>query len=427
MRRRIGRSAAGAAALACAGVVAAAAAPEAGARSIVVRSAAQFASAVDALRSSGGTIVVAPGRYRTFVVGPRSSRPLRVVGKTGARAERVLLDRTQRVTIERLTIAPRSGPAWLTVSSSAHVVLDRLLVTARGTRYSASVELPGSRDVTIRRSRFNHCGDRSVAWAFCLLPRVGSSRVVVEDSVFHDCLGCDFIHGRFDSDLTIRRNRFDRALPCRIAPVRCGHQDLIELFTGRGLRVEANRFGVYSRGGAQLYISNGVDDVEVTNNVFLGRDARAPGHRPLRAIVVGTRVSKRVPLNVRIVNNTILSGRPSSVNAGSIKSTDHYSRVPRSQRPLIANNVVKLLAPSHAICRSARATVRNVILSGRPCSASDRVGDPRLDAEGRPTADSALVIDRASPLYAPRTDVLGRPRGRGRSGPDIGAYEYVPR
>jgi hypothetical protein len=52
--------------------------------------------------------------------------------------------------------------------------------------------------------------------------------------------------------LTIRGNRFERALPCAIGRIRCGHQDLIELFGRRRLRVEDNYFGVYEVGGAQL-------------------------------------------------------------------------------------------------------------------------------------------------------------------------------
>ena len=61
-----------------------------------------------------------------------------------------------------------------------------------------------------------------------------------------------------------------RALPCAIGRVRCGHQDLIELFAGRWLRFEANRFGIYRMGGAQLYLTSAVDHVRITNNVFVG-------------------------------------------------------------------------------------------------------------------------------------------------------------
>ncbi len=401
--------------------------PVAAARTIAVANEAQFAAAVGALRSSGGTIVLAPRAYRTLAVGPRSSRPLRIVGRSGARAQTVLLDHTQRVSVGKLKIAPRTGPAWLTVRDSVHVTLHDLVVTARGTAHSASLELPGSRHVTIRKSRFKHCGDRSLAWAHCLLPRRGSSHVLVEDNRFHDCLGCDFIHGRFRAYVTIRRNRFDRALPCRIGRYRCAHQDLIELFEGRWLRVEANRFGVYSRGGAQVYIGNRVDHARVVNNLFLAKDPLAPGHRPIRAITVGTQSSRRVLRDTRIVNNTILSGIATRRNAGSIKASHRYAAVPRRNRPTIANNVIKLLAPGDRICRSKRRSVRNVILHGKPCSRSDRVGDAHLDARARPTAESALLIDRASRFYAPRTDMTGRVRTAGSSLPDIGAYEYVSR
>ena len=50
--------------------------------------------------------------------------------------------------------------------------------------------------------------------------------------------------------VVIRGNHFDRTLPCRgMTRYRCGHQDLVQLFAGRRLTVERNRFGVYRDGG----------------------------------------------------------------------------------------------------------------------------------------------------------------------------------
>jgi hypothetical protein len=65
--------------------------------------------------------------------------------------------------------------------------------------------------------------------------------------------------------------------------------------------------------------------------------------------------------------------------------------------------------------------VRNVIAEGEACAPSDVVGDPMLDAQGRPTPASTLLIDRANVRLAPPFDFLGRSRG---SAPDIGAFEY---
>ncbi|HEV8688518.1 MAG TPA: hypothetical protein VGQ84_14645 [Gaiellaceae bacterium] len=52
---------------------------------IRVRGDAEFQDAAAALRDSRGTIVLRPGSYRELVVGPRSARPLRIVGTTGVR------------------------------------------------------------------------------------------------------------------------------------------------------------------------------------------------------------------------------------------------------------------------------------------------------------------------------------------------------
>ena len=57
---------------------------------------------------------------------------------------------------------------------------------------------------------------------------------------------------------------------------------------------------------------------------------------------------------------------------------------------------------------------------GRACSPTDEAGDPQLDDEGRPTAASRLLIDRADVRYATEQDVRGSRRD---ARPDIGAYE----
>ena len=67
-----------------------------------------------------------------------------------------------------------------------------------------------------------HCGDRAREFTNCVTLYRWSHRVVIEDNRFHDCLGCDFIHGRFGTHLTIRRNRFDRSLPCRMSRTGAG-------------------------------------------------------------------------------------------------------------------------------------------------------------------------------------------------------------
>jgi hypothetical protein len=405
------------------GALPAASSARAEGRTIGVRSERQFAAAVTALRVSGGTIVLLPQRYRgALVVRSRSVRPLRIVGTRGARVQRLVLDGARQVSVSGLTVGPITGDAAVEVTRSQHVLLERLVVTGQGTRWAASVEVPDSIHVTIRRSSFTHCGGRSGKWGNCVQLSRWARAVKIEDNRFYDCYGCDFVHGRFASDLTIRGNRFDRALPCRFHAVRCGHQDLIELFQGQRLRVERNYFGVYRLGGAQLYITNGVDHVTIVNNVFVGTDRRVPRYHARVALIVGSRESRRLPRYVRIVNNTILTGaRRIDGYAGSIRMSSLYGRVPRSRRPVLANNVIGLLETEWPVCRAVQASISNVVLRGAGCSATDWGGAANLDGRGRPTAGSTVLIDRANRRLAPPTDISRRARG---AAPDIGAYEY---
>jgi hypothetical protein len=392
-------------------------------RTIWVRSDAQFAGAVSALRRSGGTIRLRPGAYRQLVVPPRSGRLLRIVGRRGVRVGRMLLDRSQDVSVGRFRVGPVGGDAWIEAREARDIHFHHLRVSARGTRYSATILLPHSRRVTIRKSLFTHCGDRSPAFSNCLtLRRVKHLRVL--DNRFRDCRGCDFIHGRFGSHLTIRRNRFERALPCRgMSRYRCGHNDLISIFAGSVLTVANNYFGVYRMGGAQLYLTNNVDHVRIVNNLFVGTDPKVPGYRARVAMVIGASESTRLPHHVRIVNNTILTGATRVDGyAGSIRMSSLYGRIPIGKRPVVANNVIALLKFRAHVCGTAKAVRSNVILDGERCGRSDRVVDAKLDARGRPTAASDALLGAAHGLYAPRRDITGRRRD---TSPDIGAFEYA--
>jgi parallel beta helix pectate lyase-like protein len=418
-------------------LAAAPAAEPAASKTIRVRNDIQFQAAVSKLANSGGTIRLLPNFYRTLVVPPRSGRPLRIVGKPGVLIERVVFDRTKNVSLGRVRISPRTQHAIVELLDSKHVALHDLVVTAEGTERSAAVAVHRSRYVTIRRSTFTHCGDRSPitaigrgwtsGYSFCLILFRRSRHVTVEDNWFRDCFGCDFIHGRFGSDLTIRRNRFERALPCRfrlLGRARCGHQDLIALFAGRRLRIEGNLFGVYKYGGAQLYLTGPVDHVRVANNLFVGTDARVPGYRSRTALVIGAKGSDRLPRFVEVVNNTILTGATRIDGyAGSLRVSRayRYGGYSRRERPLVVNNIIGLLRTWGRVCFGARGSISNVVVRGHRCSRSDQVGRVYLDRGGRPTARSQLLIDRANPSHAPSHDMTGRRRGRA---PDIGAYEY---
>jgi hypothetical protein len=408
-------------------LAAAPAAEPAASKTIRVRNDRQFQAAVSRLANSGGTIRLLPNLYRTLVVPPRSNRPLRIIGRPGVRIEQLVFDRTKHVSLARVRISPRTQHAIVEVNESKHIDLDDLFVTAQGTNLSASVTAWASRYVTIRRSTFTHCGDRSVEFSNCLMVFRRTQHVTVEDNWFHDCSGCDFIHGRFGSHLTIRRNRFERALPCRfrlLGRARCGHQDLIELFAGRWLRVERNHFGVYKYGGGQLYLTGPIDHVSIANNVFVGTDPRLPGYRSRMALIIGAKGSDRLPRFVEVVNNSILTGfKRIDGYAGSLRISRayRYGGYSRRERPLIVNNVIALLRTYGRVCFGARGSISNVIVSGHRCSRSDEVGPVYLDRRGRPTWRSQLLIDTADPSLAPSYDMTGRRRG---PTPDIGAYEY---
>jgi hypothetical protein len=390
---------------------------------IHVRNSTEFAAAAAALRDTGGTIRLRRNYYGgELVVGSRSAKPLRIVGERGVRVESLLIEGTRDVSVSRLTVAPIRQDAWLRISGSSHIELHDLLVTAKGTRYRATVQVSGSSHVVIRRSEFRRCGDRSTLFSNCLHLKQGARHIRIVDNWFHDCRGCDFVHGRFGYDLTLRGNRFERALPCRMDRHRCGHQDLVSFWSGNRLLVERNTFGVYRLGAAQLYLIGAVDRVSIVNNVFRGTDPKVPGYRARVAIIVGSKGSKRVPRRVRIVNNTILTGaRRIDGYAGSIRMSGRYWGLQPRRRPLLANNVIGLLEDTHHVCSVARTAVSNVVLRGVACRGPNRVGRVHLDRYGRPTATSTLLIDRASRRLGARRDIDGRPRD---SRPDIGAYEY---
>jgi hypothetical protein len=388
---------------------------------ILVGSEAGFARAAEELRNSGGKIVLRPRLYRQLVIGPRSGKQLRIVGSRGTRVERILFVRTQRVSLGNMTIGPIRGDARVELQGARDIDLHDLVVTAKGSSRSASIFIAYARHVSIRRSIFTHCGDFSRDFVNCVTLNRGAHNVVIEDNRFHDCRGCDFIHGRFGSWLTIRRNSFDRALPCHMGRYRCGHNDLVQLFAGQWLRVERNRFGVYRAGGAQLYLTNDLDHATIVNNVFIGTDPRVPGYHARMAIVIGANESKRLPYYTRVTNNTILTGyRRRDGYQGSIRMSSKYGGIRRWKRPIVANNVIALLETSWRVCAASQRFLRNAVMEGTNCAAADYAGPVDLDTFGRPLADSP-VIGVANRHYAPSIDVTGRPRD---AQPDIGAYEY---
>jgi hypothetical protein len=391
-------------------------------RTIAVHDARGFTRAAAGLARSGGTIVLRPGAYGSLVVGPRRGGELRVVGGSGVRVGRFLLLRARHVSIANLRIGPVGGDAVLELDGASDVELRHLRVSAAGSRFRAGVFVRAAWHVRIADSVFTHCGDRSPEFANCVTLNRGAHAVVIERNRFHDCHGCDFVHGRFGSRLTIRDNTFDRALPCHgMGTYRCGHNDLVQLFAGQWLRVERNRFGVYRAGGAQLYLTDDVDHARIVNNVFVGTDPKLPGYRARMGIVIGANESKRLPYDAMVVNNTILTGYVRRDGyAGSIRISSKYGGVKLWKRPIIANNVIGLLRTSWRVCGASQRFTANVVLRGRNCAVGGAVGADDLDALGRPHWDSS-AIGSANRHYAPATDFTGRRRD---AEPDAGAYEW---
>lgn len=353
------------------------------AASIPVHTPAQFQSAVEQLRPHGGTIVLLPGRYASLSVSGGFGGRLTIAGRN-ARVQSLVLSGTRYVTVGPLKVTPLTGDALLQVDSSRNITLRDVDVTAQGTRRSAGVDISGSTWVNIQHGEFSHCGDRSPNWVNCLRLQSTARHVVVTHSWFHDCLGCDFVHGRMDAFLTIRNSRFERALPCKLAAldhallrqylgryagVRCKHQDLIELFSGDDLRFVHNFFGVYKQGGAQLYVTGESRRTLIADNVFRGTDPRVPGWRARVGVLVGGGGGGPIPTYVRIERNKIYTGAPRADGyAGSISISRGYGwRIPPAQRPVIAHNVIGLLDTPSRLCNGARM-IDNTILRGKDCA-----------------------------------------------------------
>jgi len=397
---------------------------------IVVRDSDELAAAVARLRTTGGTIVMRPNRYGSLAVGPRAARWLVIRADGGASVGRVTLHGTRFVKVTGLRLTPGRSGARLEVSGSDVIWLTGMTAVGRN-GLAANVSVLNSRDVVIERSTFSRCGEGKTPAAGYCIRVVESARVRLASSRLHDCLGCDFVHGRANTGLTIRRNTFDRALVgrCGTDLARCHHQDLIQLQDGSDIRIDANRFGIQQwPGAAQIYLTGAMRRVRVTNNLFVGTDPSVPDVESPTAIWVGNRVAAHVPLDVSIVQNTILTGRPRllkhdhNYTSVSILVSPLYRTVPLVHRPVVANNVLGLVATPWRLCPYLRASVANVVVTGAACTTRDHVAAPALGPEGEPTAASRALIDRAALRYATTHDRWGRPRGRT---PDIGAYEYL--
>jgi hypothetical protein len=339
----------------------------------------EFASAVERLKSTGGTIVLRRGYYRELTVGRRGSRRLSIIARAGARAGTVSLDGTRSVIVANLSIRPRGRPAVVSIAASRNITLSHLSLTAAGTRSSAMLDVVESSGVRVSYSDFSMCGDGRPPRAGVCVRLRQTRRVLIAASRFHDCYGCDFIHGSENTRLTVTRSSFDRALVgrCGRNVRRCNHQDLIQLTDGAKLVIEHSEFGVYELGEAQIFLSGPIQGVTIRDNLFRDSDPLVPGLRQRRAISLGLRRWSIVPPRyVKIVHNTILSGSLGPHGGlTSVFVSPAYHNVSRLKRPTLRHNLIALNETPLTFCPRLRSSVGNVFGSGGRCSRSDRVGD----------------------------------------------------
>jgi len=378
---------------------------------IGVRDEASFKEALARARA-GTTIQLADGRYPELsVVNRLFTAPVLIVGSRNVELAGMSFENSKNIVLRGVTVAP---PAQATAeiavkAASQKIVIDRVLVDGRSEEVGAFIRTTrDTSDVTIQNSAFTNCGRAGT----CVRPGATNLRVI--GNRFYDCRSCTFIKGGGNGAL-VRRNAFDLAhnVGCTGGTATCPHNDLIQIMGGGPWTIVGNRFGNYFAGAAQVYAnpgltntSNPIHDLLIASNIFAG-DNGGFGIR----VGVGEKSTTPPPTNVRIVNNTILSGQLSSVFL-----TTSWDQVPVAERPLVANNILRSV---HTSCARGRF-IGNLVLDAPSCP-HDRVGDPKLNARTKaPTTRSKLIVNRADGRYAPKTDFYGH-RRKGR--PDIGAIE----
>jgi hypothetical protein len=387
------------------GLAALAAPGTAGAATLPAPTAAAFDKAI--VRAQPGDVIqLSAVSYPSLLIRRKPfAGAVRIVGTRGTHLAGLMIKDSRNVELDGVTITPPGRKrANLALVSSSNVTVDGVLFDGRVESAGAGLNMTAdTTDVVVRDAEFTNCGFGTR----CFSP--AGTRVSLLDSSFHDCLDCDFVRGG-GTDVTISGNTFDRAVPgsCTGGTTDCPHDDLMQIMGGAHYTIVGNHFGVHDAGAAQLFIATGLggtvgpDDVYVANNTFDGGDM---GY----AVRV---VNVPLPTNVRIVNNTILTG-----DISSIRLDDHYADVPEAARPVVANNILLRMAGSNC---PLGVFSSNLIGSGATCSATDQLGDPNLDAGEQPTAASTLVLGLADPALAPSIDKLGNPR---LPVPDRGAYQ----
>jgi hypothetical protein len=375
-------------------------APAARSATIPVTDPASFASAI-ASAQSGDTISLAPGMYPTLTVQHRKFKnPVQIVGTRDVQIGEIDFANSKGIVLSGVTITPVANVramVWVT-NNSSQITIDNVLFNGQTQALGAFLKTdPGTSDVTLQHSELTNCGQKGK----CV--DLGATNLQVLNNNFHDCLSCIFIKGSGDGAL-VRGNTFQGTGPgsCVGGEASCPHNDEIAIFGGGPWTIVGNRFGDMKQGTAQIYVQSGnhpTHDVLIADNIF-GGDAPY-------AVRVGTGGGPQPPSNVRIVNNTMLSG-----HLNSLRLNDEWSGL--ANKPVVANNVMASLAQANC---PRGVFVSNLVMSGNACGGD--VGPANLDPNDAPTPSSTLVINRANPSYAPPIDYYGNsPLG------DRGAVKY---
>jgi hypothetical protein len=384
-------------------LLAAVAAPgTAAAATVRVTTSAELAAAL-AVAAPGTTIVLAPGAYSTVTIGGRGGGPasdIALTGEPGATLAGMTITGGQRIAVSNVAIAPAGAPALVSVASSSAVSFTGIHLDGGAGGAGASFELADTASgVLIADSTFLHCTS-----PYCI--KAAGPGVVIQRNTFDSLDDTDAVHG-FGSG-TISGNHMDHALPHGNG----NHNDFIQIGGGGPWTIDANWFGVRTNGAASIWldpIDGGlIHDVVISNNIVTGHYTG----QYVGIFIGGDGTSAALlPRNVTLINNTIISGLSESLRFGQ-----NYASLPVDQRPLVVNNTGERLV---GMCGRIR-TAHNVFDVGDACSPTDVIGNPHLDANGAPTAASALLINRGDPS-APALDYFGFARV---GLPDIGAIEF---
>ena len=355
-----------------------------------------FKAELDRVAESGGTIRMPGGRVAPLELRDLTpSAPIRLVGGPKTVLTDLSIQNSRRIVVTGLRIRPVDQPAVVDVSDSRDITFRNVRFLGVHEDLGVALQLdPDDREITVADSEFARC-QHGLA---CVLAR--GRGLTIDNVRFHDVRDADIVRGAADN-VVIRDSDLHDALEGTHGD---NHNDLIQILGGGPWTIERSHFGVRANGAAQVYVdpragpAGPVHDVRVSSSVFTGSNEDM-----YFAINVRKPASSSIPLatGVAFVNNTIVSA-----NNAAIVLADEYADVPRSQRPLVGNNI--LGRQKHALCDVAR-TFSNVIVSGEGCP-GDRMGDPQLDASGRPTAASAALLAGGKANGTPETDRTGAKR-----------------